>query len=120
MPFQALADDPGLLVEGLEKEGDMMFKSMSPEIRDHVTQIVQLLGGRFSLELLRAVTGDEEDAPKAKVVVRRLCDEGPLIINTTSQQLCVQPLLVHHIRRMGHMNADDQVKRSQILSRLLP
>ncbi|PVD21870.1 hypothetical protein C0Q70_17672 [Pomacea canaliculata] len=107
---QALADDPGLLVEGLEKEGDMMFKSMSPEIRDHVTQIVQLLGGRFSLELLRAVTGDEEDAPKAKVVVRRLCDEGPLIINTTSQQLCVQPLLVHHIRRMGHMNADDQAR----------
>ena len=101
-------------MKGLDEEAKKLFSTLSPEVQGHVSTLAQLLDGSFSLEALQAVVG--LDGPKVKAVVRRLYDEAPLLIDSDSQRMRIEPLVLHHIRQIGHVTADDQVTRMESLS----
>ena len=101
-------------MKGLDEEAKKLFSTLSPEVRGHVSTLAQLLDGSFSLEALQAVVG--LDGPKVKAVLRRLYDEAPLLIDSDSQRMRIEPLVLHHIRRIGHVTTDDQVTPVESLS----
>ena len=94
-------------MKGLGEEAKKVFSTLSPEVRGHVSTLAQLLDGSFSLEALQAVVG--LDGARVKTVLRRLYDEAPLVIDNDSRRMRIEPLVLHHIRQLGHVTTDDQV-----------
>nr|KAG5694547.1 hypothetical protein BaRGS_032492 [Batillaria attramentaria] len=105
---QALEEDPALLMRDLGKEAEDLFSRLSREVQGHVSKLAQLLDGTFSMDVLQAALGVE--GARAKTVLRRLCDESPLIVDTRSKRMFIEPLVLHHVRQLGHVDADDQAR----------
>ncbi|KAL8602077.1 hypothetical protein ACOMHN_007347 [Nucella lapillus] len=105
---EALESEPDLLMRGLGEEARKFFATLSPEVQGHVSTLAQLLDGNFSLEGLQAVVGLE--GARMKSVLRRLHDEAPLLIDNESQRICIEPLVLHHVRKLGHVSADDPAR----------
>ncbi|KAK7480272.1 hypothetical protein BaRGS_00028440, partial [Batillaria attramentaria] len=105
---QLLKEDPTFLMRDLGKEAEHVFSGLSHEVQGHVTTLAQLLDGTFSVDVLQAALGLE--GARAKTVLRRLHDESSVVIDTASRRVRVQPLLVHHVRQLGHVSADDQAR----------
>ena len=95
-------------MEGLGEEASALFSSLSPEVQGHVSSLAQLLDGSFSAEALGAVVGVE--GARLKTVMRKFHDEAPLLVDSQSQRMCLEPLVLHHVRKLGHVTADDQVR----------
>lgn len=105
---QELADNPALLMEGLGQEAGQLYTKLSPEVQGHVSCIVTLLDGTFSQEALQAVTGVED--ARIKTLMRHLHEESSVIIDNESRRMRIEPLVLHHIRKLGHITADDQAR----------
>ncbi|KAK7095097.1 uncharacterized protein [Littorina saxatilis] len=106
---QALEEDSSLLMKGLSVEAKKVFATLSPEVKGHVSNLANLLdGGSFSLETFQAVVGLE--GARVKSVLRILYDEAPLIIDNDTQRMRLEPLVLHHVRQLGHVAADDQAR----------
>ena len=101
---QALHSDPDMLINEIDEA--KMFMNLNPDIKDHVTCLVHLLGGTFSQKALQAALGDDKN--NAKSILRRVCDDVPYIIQTNEQHISIDPIVLHHVRRLGHVTADDQ------------
>ena len=105
-------------MKGLGEEAKEVFSTLSPDVRGHVSTLAQLLDGSFSLEALQAVVG--LDGARVKTVLRRLYDEVPLIIDNDSRRMRIEPLVLHHIRQLGHVTTDDQVMNMECFALLHP
>ncbi|KAK7480301.1 hypothetical protein BaRGS_00028469, partial [Batillaria attramentaria] len=105
---QALEEDPILLMRGLGKQAGCLLPGLSQEETRHMINLAQLLDGTFSMEALQAVLGTE--GPRAKTVLRRLCEESSVIVDTDAQRMRVEPLTKYYVRQVGHLAADDRAR----------
>ncbi|KAK7480279.1 hypothetical protein BaRGS_00028447, partial [Batillaria attramentaria] len=92
----------------LSQEAERLFEGLSQEVQGHVTTLTQLLGGSFSEEALVAALGVKQS--RGQTVLRRLCEESSAVFDPTLRRVHIKPLVMFHVRRFGHVDADDQAR----------
>nr|KAG5694546.1 hypothetical protein BaRGS_032491 [Batillaria attramentaria] len=96
------------LKQVLSQEAERLFEGLSQEVQGHVTTLTQLLGGSFSEEALVAALGVKQS--RGQTVLRRLCEESSAVFDPTLRRVHIKPLVMFHVRRFGHVDADDQAR----------
>lgn len=91
----------------MSEETERLFSTLNPEAQERVAWLVRLLDGTFSVRALQAALGVDE---ANTMLVTQVNEDFPIVIQTDSQCVSIQPFMLQHIRRMGHVNADDQVR----------